>query len=144
MSFLLDTNVISEIAKPRPDPSVLNWLASVSEDELFLSVITVAELRHGVEKLASGHREAALDAWLTEQLPVRFGSRLLVVDATTADHWGRVVATREAVGRPTTAIDALIAASALQHQLVLATRNTSDFESMGLRLFNPWASTTGS
>ena len=138
MSFLLDTNVISEVAKPHPEESVLNWLASVAEDDLFLSVITLAELRHGVEKLAPGLRKAELDAWLTEQLPARFGSRLLIVDATTADHWGRITATRDAVGRPTGAIDALIAAPALQHQLTLVTRNTADFDSTGVRLFNPW------
>ena len=138
MSFLLDTNVISEVTKPRPNAAVIEWLASVAESELFLSVITLAELRRGVEKLAPGHRKAELDAWLTEQLPARFGPRLLTIDAATADHWGRIVARRESAGHPTGVMHALLAASALQHGLTLVTRNTADFDATGVRIFNPW------
>lgn len=138
MSFLLDTNVISEGAKPRPDPSVMDWLGSIDEDQLFLCVISLAELRHGVERLASGRRKSALDRWLSEVLPDRFDGRLLGVDLTTADHWGRIVARAEAVGRPMGAMDAFLAAVAEQHQLTLVTRNISDFEETGICLFDPW------
>jgi predicted nucleic acid-binding protein len=138
VSFLLDTNVISEVAKPRPDPDVIDWLSSIDEDQLFLSVISLAELRHGVERLAAGRRKSALDLWLSEDLPARFEGRLLLVDLVTADHWGRIIAHADAVGRPMGAMDAFLAAVAEQRQLTLVTRNISDFEEIGVRLFNPW------
>lgn len=138
MSFLLDTNVISEGAKPRPDDGVMDWLASVDEEQLYLSVVSLAELRHGIERLDAGRRRSALDLWLTEQLPARFESRLLLIDPETADAWGRIVAAAGASGRPIGAMDAFLAATAEQHQLTLVTRNLSDFEATGIRLFNPW------
>ena len=139
MSFLLDTNIISEGAKPRPDAGVMDWLASIDEEQLHLSIVSLAELRHGIERLDTGRRKTALDLWLTEQLPARFDDRLLPVDAETADAWGRIVAAAQAVGRPIGAMDAFIAATAKQHQLTLVTRNIADFEATGIRLFNPWS-----
>lgn len=139
MSFLLDTNVISEGSKQRPDAGVMDWLASIDEEQLHLSIVSLAELRHGVERLDAGRRKAALDLWLTEQLPLRFDDRLLPVDAETADAWGRIVAAAQAVGRPIGAMDAFIAATAKRHQLMLVTRNVADFEATGVRLFNPWS-----
>ena len=138
MSFLLDTSVISEGAKPRPDPAVMDWLGSVEEDQLFLSVISLAELRHGVGRLEDGRRKYALDLWLSQELPARFDGRLLIVDVVTADHWGRLVTRAQSVGRPIGAMDAFLAAVAEQHQLTLVTRNVSDFDRIGVRLFNPW------
>jgi predicted nucleic acid-binding protein len=105
----------------------------------FISVITVAELRHGVERLPAGTRRERLDAWLTEQIPLRFEDRLLAVDAETANGWGRVMARGRADGRPISAMDAFIAATAEQHDLTLVTRNVSDFNALGLRLVNPWS-----
>lgn len=141
MSFLLDTNVISESAKPRPSRGVLDWLATIDENLLFLSVVSLAELRHGVERMDRGRRRTALDLWLTEQLPARFSSRLLPIDAITADQWGRIVAHAQTAGRPIGAMDAFLAATAEQHQLTLVTRNTSDFAATGIPLFNPWLTT---
>lgn len=138
MSFLLDTNVISESAKPAPDGGVLDWLASTDEEHLWLSVISLAELRHGVQRLADGRRRASLDRWLSEQLPARFGDRLLAVEVGTADRWGRIVASSQAAGRPIGAMDAWLAATAAQHDLTLVTRNIADFEAAGIRLYNPW------
>lgn len=138
MSFLLDTNVISESAKPRPDAGVLSWLATVNEDEVFLSVITLAELRHGVERMPVGARRSALDEWVTDALPARFANRLLPIDPATADQWGRTIARGQAAGRPLSAMDAFIAATAERHRLTLVTRNVSDFEVTGIRLLNPW------
>lgn len=138
MSFLLDTNIISEGAKPRPDPGVMDWLASMDEEQMFLSIVSLAELRHGVERMDKGGRKEALDIWLTEQLAPRFEERLLPVDIDTADQWGRIVARSQAMGRPIGAMDAFIAAHAQQHDLTLVTRNISDFEATGIRLFNPW------
>ena len=138
MSFLLDTNVISEGAKPRPDPAVMDWLTSTNEEQLFLSIISLAELRYGIERLDDGRRKSALDLWLSEELPARFDGRLLMVDVGTTDRWGRIVARAESKGRPIGAMDAFLAAAAEQHGLTLVTRNTSDFVEIGVRLFNPW------
>jgi predicted nucleic acid-binding protein len=136
--FLLDTNVISEGAKPLPEPKVLAWLAKVDEDDLYLSVVSLAELRHGVARMDKGRRRTALDTWLRNDLPDRFEGRLLPVDPVTADHWGRIVARSEAAGRRMGAMDAFIAAAADQHDLTLVTRNTRDFKESGIRLLNPW------
>ncbi len=139
MSFLLDTNVVSEWTKPHPDSGVTTWLEAVDEDRVFLSVATLAELRYGVERLASGARRKKLDSWLGEELPLRFESRILAVNAEVADEWGRVIARCEAVGRPLAAMDGLIAATAIVHDLTLVTRNTSDFETALKSLLNPWS-----
>ncbi|MEI9983709.1 MAG: PIN domain-containing protein [Aliidongia sp.] len=100
MSFLLDTNVVSEWMRLRPDSGVVAWLADTDEDRIFISVVTLAELRYGVERLPAGARRDRLDVWLTEQLPARFEKRMLSVDDETAQAWGRVTARRQAVGRP--------------------------------------------
>ena len=139
MSFLLDTNVISEWVKQRPDPGVIAWLADVDEDRVFLSVVTLAELRHGIERLVDGSRRRRLDAWLRDELPLRFEGRLLPVDEAIADRWGEVVARRETAGRPIGVMDAFIAATANVHALTLVTRNESDFESAVSEIVNPWA-----
>jgi predicted nucleic acid-binding protein len=139
MSFLLDTNVVSEWTKPRPNSGVITWLDEADEDRVFLSVATLAELRHGVERLASGARRKKLDSWLSEELPLRFESRVLAVTAEVADEWGRVIARCEAGGRPLAAMDGLIASTAIVHGLTLVTRNTSDFETAVKSLLNPWA-----
>lgn len=138
MNYLLDTNVVSEWTRPRPDAGVVTWLAEADEDRVFLSVITLAELRHGVERLPVGARRTRLDAWLRDELLERFEDRILSVDAVTADIWGRVVARAAAAGRALGAMDAFIAATAEQHALTLVTRNTSDFEASGIELLDPW------
>lgn len=138
MNFLLDTNIVSEWAKPRPDAGVVTWLAEADEDRVFISVITLAELRHGIERLPAGARRDRLDAWLTGQLPSRFEARVLAVDVGTANAWGRVMARSEAGGRRSGAMDAFIAATAEQHNLTLVTRNVADFDALGIRLLDPW------
>ena len=138
MSFLLDTNVVSEWARPSPDPGVVRWLADMDEDRAFLSVVTLAELRHGVDRLADGARRTRLDSWLAQDLVSRFEGRILPVDQSIADLWGRLVARREAAGRPISSMDAFLAATAERHALTLVTRNTDDFDSLGLSLENPW------
>ena len=138
MSFLLDTNVVSEWTKPRPNPGVAQWLAEVDEDEVFLSVVTFAELRHGIERLPAGARRRRLDEWLRQDLPLRFEARIVGVDGAIGDEWGRLAARCERRGRPIHAMDALIAATAQIHGLTLVTRNTADFEAFVSALLNPW------
>ncbi len=139
MSYLLDTNVVSEPMKPRPDSGVLAWLAKVDEESVFLSVVTLTELRYGVERLATGARRKRLDAWLRQDLPLRFEGRILPIDAEVADECGRLIARSEAIGHPIEARDAFIAATAEVHGLTLVTRNISDFAAITTKtIVTPW------
>ena len=138
MNFLLDTNVVSEWVKPRPNGGVVSWLAEADEDRVFISVVTLAELRYGVELMATGNRRRRLEEWLEGELPLRFEGRVLSVDKAVADAWGQVVARREAAGRPIGAMDAVIAATVKVHGLTLITRNASDFEPSVKAIVNPW------
>jgi predicted nucleic acid-binding protein len=139
VNFLLDTDLVSEWIKPHPNAGVVAWLADADEDRVFISVVTLAELRHGVERLAVGQRRKRLNEWLQGELLIRFDARILPVDAAVADAWGRIVAHREALGRPIGAMDAFIAATAQIHNLTLATRNQTDFTSSVDAIVNPWS-----
>jgi predicted nucleic acid-binding protein len=138
VSFLLDTNVVSEWVRPRPDAGVVALLAEADEDRVFISVVTLAELRYGIERMAAGQRRRRLDAWLSDELPLRFEGRVVPIDAAVADAWGRVTASREASGRPLAVADGFIAATAEVHGLTLVTRNVSDFEKTVRMVVNPW------
>jgi toxin FitB len=138
VSFLVDTNVVSEWARPTPDAGVIGWLAGADEEGVFLSVVTLAELRRGVARLPLGRRRARLDAWLRHELPLRFARRILPIDAEIAAAWGDVVAEREQRGRPISTMDAFIAATARVHRLTLVTRNAADFEGSAAPIVNPW------
>jgi hypothetical protein len=139
MSYLLDTNVVSEWLKPQPNRGVVDWLASVAEDETFLSVVTITEVRYGVERMASGNRRKRLDEWLREELLPRFEGRIIPVDTTVADACGRLVARSEALGRPIEPRDAFIAATAEVYELTLVTRNASDFQPTLKTILTPWS-----
>jgi toxin FitB len=138
MSFLLDTNAVSEWVKPRPNPGLIGWMESADEDRIFISVVSFAELRYGVERMAAGRRRSRLEQWLHQDLPLRFEDRILPVDANVADAWGITVSRNEAAGRPIGAMDAFLAATAETHQLTLVTRNVSDFP-MLKSVLNPWS-----
>lgn len=138
MKFLVDTNVVSEWVKPRPNEGVVAWMDEVDEDRVFISVVSLAELRHGVERMPSGARRRRLDEWLKEELPMRFEGRVLLIDRAVAEAWGRIVARCETAGRPISTMDGFIAATAEAHRLVLVTRNVSDFESSVKEMVNPW------
>ncbi len=135
MSYLLDTNVLSELRRKSPHPGVVNWFARRPATTLYLSVLTLGELRKGIETLADDSRRLSLLDWLESDLPSFFTGRILPVDLHVADRWGRLVAQ---AGRPLPAIDSLLAATALQHGLKLVTRNQRDFELPGLDVINPW------
>jgi predicted nucleic acid-binding protein len=143
VSFLLDTNVVSEWTRPRPHPGVIAWLTDVDEDRIFLSVVTFAELRHGVNRLPDGARRRRLDVWLRDELSARFDGRVLSIDAKVADAWGVLVAQRDALGRPIGVVDAFIAATAACHGLTLVTRNGTDFRGSVASILDPWQSATG-
>jgi len=138
MSFLLDTNVVSEWVKPRPDSGVMQWVAEVDEDRAYLSVITFAELRYGIERMTTGQRRKRLADWLDDELPLRFEGRVIPIDDRVANLCGRMIARSEAAGRRLEAMDALIAATAEFHRLTLITGNTADFEPVLKDIFNPW------
>ena len=137
MSFLLDTNTVSEWVKPRPNPGVIRWMESADEDRAFLSVISLAELRYGVERLPSGARRVRLEQWLRDELPLRFEGRILSVNEKIAEAWGRTVSRSEALGRPIGVMDAFLSATAEVHRLTLVTRNVSDFPLLK-SVVNPW------
>lgn len=137
MSFLLDTNAVSEWVKPRPNPGLIAWMESADEDRIFLSVVSLAELRYGVDRMADGKRKQRLHAWLQSELPLRFEGRILPVDANIADCWGKIVALRELSGRPISVMDAFLAATAEVYRLTLVSRNISDFQRF-TKIISPW------
>lgn len=139
MSYLLDTNVISEWLKPQPSRGVVDWLASVDEDETFLSVVTITEVRYGIERMSAGNRRKRLEEWLGDELLPRFAGRIIPVDIAVADACGKLVARSEALGRPIEPRDAFIAATAEVYQLTLVTRNAPDFQPTLQTILSPWS-----
>jgi len=138
VSYLLDTNVVSEWVKPRPDPHLGMWLDEVNDEQVFLSVVSLAEIRRGIELMAVGTRRDRLAGWLSNELPERFERRVLSIDAAIADAWGVIMARarRDGIGLDT--MDAFLAATADVYGMTLVTRNTSDFVRLGVVLLNPW------
>jgi predicted nucleic acid-binding protein len=136
LSYLLDTNVLSELRRKTPDAGVVEWFSRRPASTLYLSVLTLGELRKGIEGVAEAERRMALTDWLETDLPGFFAGRILPIDVQVADRWGRLVA---AAGRPLPAIDSLLGATAAQHGLSMVTRNARDFADLGLDVINPWA-----
>lgn len=133
--YLLDTNVLSEAVRSRPDPQVMAWLDSLDAEQLFVSVLTLAEIRKGA-LMADEARREKLMRWLNEALPLWFEDRVLGVDAAVGAEWGTMLA--DTAHQKLPAIDSLIAATAVTHGLTLATRNVKDFKRMNTTVFNPW------
>jgi toxin FitB len=137
--FLLDTNVLSEVRRVEPDRRVLDWLDRLDEDCAFISVVCLAEIRRGLSLLEDGRRRDALARWLGHDLLERFAGRILTIDAKAAFAWGDLMANAKRRGISLSSMDGLIAATALVHDLTLATRNTKDFQHSDVLLFDPWA-----
>jgi predicted nucleic acid-binding protein len=135
MSYLLDTNVISETLRRQQDTLVIRWLEQVPAEALFVSVLTLGEIRKGIERLPDKKRREKLRLWLEHELPAWFEGRVLPIDLAVADRWGRLLAE---TGRPAPAIDSLLAATAVHYELRLVTRNSRDFDYPGLEVINPW------
>jgi predicted nucleic acid-binding protein len=138
VNLLLDTNVLSEVQRPAPDPKVMGWLDTVDEDRVFISVASIAELRRGVALMDDGRRRAALAAWLGNDLPARFAERILPIDQAVAERWGDLMAQSRRSGLALSAMDGFFAATALAKDLTLVTRNVRDFALFGVPLRNPW------
>jgi predicted nucleic acid-binding protein len=138
--YLLDTNCVSEAVRLRPEPRVISWLETAEESLLFLSVLTVGEIRKGVASLAPSKRRTLLETWLEIELPSRFSSRILSIDAAIADRWGSLTAIAKSEGLALSIIDGLLAATAIHHNLTVVSRNDSDFVGLQVPIFNPWKS----
>jgi toxin FitB len=138
--FLLDTNCISELIRSQPEPRVLDWMRAAEESLLYLSVLTLGEIRKGAATLPQSKKRTYLEAWLELDLKVRFSGRILAIDNAVADRWGWLTAKAEGQGRPLAAIDGLLAATALHHNLTIVSRNVSDFISISAQvpILNPW------
>ena len=136
--FLLNTNIISELVKRKPEASVTEWVEHTDESLLYLSVLTLGEIRRGIATLPESRRRATLEAWLDKDLRARFEDRVLPIDQEVADRWGLLTATARNSGIVLPVIDGLLAATALEHNLTLVTRDTGQIPSIGVAVFNPW------
>lgn len=138
MNYLLDTCVISEMVKPEPSSKLVSWLSSCHEENLFLSSITIGEIQKGISKLPLSRKKNELQGWLDFELIQRFDKRILVIDSKVAQKWGEVLALSEKSGVKMPVIDSLIASIGIVHDMTVVTRDVSDMEPSGVRLFNPW------
>lgn len=138
MSFLLDTNVVSELARPAMPQRVRLFLLGQPEDAFFISVVTIAELRHGIALLPEGRRRDALESWFGGSLLQRFDGRIVNIDPDIAMAWGDLMAWSRKSGANLQPMDGLIAATSKVREHTLVTRNVRDFNRLGLDLVNPW------
>jgi predicted nucleic acid-binding protein len=136
--FLLDTNCISELVRVEPDRRVMEWMDAADESLLYLSVLTLGEIRKGLASLAQGKRRTRLETWLELELRARFARRILPIDAPVADRWGLLAAQARVKGATLPVIDGLLAATALHYNLTVVSRNAADFASTQTPVLNPW------
>jgi predicted nucleic acid-binding protein len=136
--FLLDTNCVSELVRPKPDPRVVEWMEAVDEALLYLSVLTLGEIRKGLAALPQGKRRTHLEGWLEIQLQARFAGKILPIDAAIADRWGLLAGEARRRGKALPIIDGLLAATALHHNLTVVSRNAGDFAYTQVQVLNPW------
>lgn len=138
MKFLLDTCVISEFVRKSPSKKVIAWLNSKSNDDLYLSVITIGEIQKGISKLPYSQKRLTLQKWLDKDLSNQFDNRVLDISKGIIDRWGRMQGGSESEGKTLPVIDSLIAATAIHHGMTISTRNVSDLELCGASVRNPW------
>jgi len=136
--YLLDTNCISELVRVKPEPSVLRWMEAADETLLFLSVLTLGEIRKGLAGLPQGRRRTQLETWLEVELRARFAGRVMPIDAAVAERWGLLASQAKREGNSLSTIDGLLAATALHHDLTVVSRNVIDFANTGVQVLNPW------
>ena len=135
--FLVDTNCISELVRVQPEPRVVDWIQSIDEELIYLSVLTLGEIRKGLQSLRANKRRSGLETWLVD-LKLRFAGRILPIDEAVAEQWGLLAAQSKREGKPLAIIDGLLIATALSRNLTIATRNTADFAFGQVSVFNPW------
>jgi toxin FitB len=138
LNYLLDTCVISEFVKPKPERRVLEWLNGIDAERVYLSVVTLGEIQRGISEKPASNRRTELEEWLNTALVAQFTDRILSLDGETFLTWGQMTAALKAQGKPMSVMDSLIAATALHHKMVLVTRNVTDFANVDLNIFNPW------
>jgi len=138
MKYLLDTCIISEMFKPKPERNVVEWLLDQNETDLYVSVLTFGELHRGIERLPVSRKKEGLHAWVENDLKERFLNRTLDINIMVAKTWGRIQGLAEKKGKPMPVIDSLIAATGIAYGLIVVTRDTADMEESGAGLFNPW------
>jgi tRNA(fMet)-specific endonuclease VapC len=138
VNYLLDTHVISEFTRAKPAPTVIAWLQAHERDDLFLSVITIGEIRQGITRLPPSAKREGLTSWLNDTLLPAYAERLLPIDSETMLQWGSLTGRLLNEGRRMPVMDALLAATAVQYDLPLVTRNVRDFSTAGVELVNPW------
>jgi predicted nucleic acid-binding protein len=138
MNYVLDTNVISELIAKQPNPRVIEWLDSLDPTTLYMTVITLGEIRKGIEKLPPSKRRDDVKEWLEADLLLRFQGKILEITTEVMLVWGELTGRLENEGKPLAAIDSLIAAIVLAGNYSLITRNDSDFQHTGITIINPW------
>jgi len=138
VNYLLDTNVISELIAREPNQKVVDWIDSLDPETVYLSVITIGELRKGIEKLVPSRRKDQLTVWLENDLLLRFADKIVAITKDVMLVWGDLTGRLERDGKPIAAIDSLLAATALQGKYTLVTRNEEDFQHTGVSILNPW------
>ena len=138
--FLMDTNVLSEAVRTKPEPQVLDWIGAADEILLYLSVLTLGEVRKGLALLPQGKRRTRIETWIDVEVQSRFAGRILPINSAVADRWGLLAGEAKKKGRALATIDGLLAATALEHNLTIVTRNVRDFRDTHVLLLNPWDS----
>ncbi|MCP3871832.1 MAG: type II toxin-antitoxin system VapC family toxin [Desulfobacteraceae bacterium] len=139
MNYLLDTCLISELAKSEPNKKVVDWVSSENDSSFYLSVLTFGELHKGIEKLPESKKKDDLRIWVEDELKNRFQNRIIGIDMRVSVIWGKIQCIAEKKGKPIPVIDSLIAATGITHNLTVVTRNVTDMEQSGVKLLNPWS-----